>query len=160
MSLRVNSIDSQALTISDIALNGILRDASLLLQDAAIVSPAPLLPTPLVSKEVQFIPAADARLKKKSSSSLYFELYEPLLPDRSAEVYFRWKITDLKTGSLAVNAGPRSAAQYVIPGNVVIPIALKVDTDKLRSGSYEIGIQASDSTGRETEWRTAKFEIK
>jgi hypothetical protein len=83
-----------------------------------------------------------------------------LLADRSVEVYFRLRITDLKTGSLVVNAEPRSAAQYVIPENVVIPIALKADTDKLRNGSYEIGIQASDSTGRETEWRTAKFEIK
>ncbi len=158
--LRVNPIDSQALSISDIALNGILRDASLLLQDVAIVSPAPVLPTPLVSKEVQFIPEAEAKLKKKGSLPLYFEVYEPLLADRSAEVYFRLKITDLKTGSLVVNGEQMSAARYVIPGNVVIPIALKVDTDKLRGGSYELGIQASDSAGRETEWRMAKFEIK
>lgn len=158
--LRVDPIDSHAFTISDIALNGILRDASLLVEEAAFVLPAPALPTPLVSKEVQFIPAADAKLKKKSSSSFYFEIYEPLLADRSVEVYFRLRITDLKTGSLVVNAEPRSAAQYVIPGNVVIPIALKADTDKLRNGSYEIGIQASDSTGRKTGWRTAKFEIK
>lgn len=157
----MDPIDSHAFTISDIALNGILRDASLLVEEASFVLPAPPLPTPLVSKGVQFIPAADAKLKKKSSSSpLYFEIYEPLLADRSVEVYFRLRITDLKTGSLVVNAEPRSAAQYVIPGNVVIPIALKVDTDKLRRGWYEIGIQASDSTGRETEWRTAKFEIK
>ena len=160
MPLRVDSIDSHAFTISDIALNGILRDASLLADEAVFVSPAPVLPNPLVSKEFQFIPAADAKLKKKSSSPLYFEIYEPLLAERSAEVYFRMKITDLKTGSLVVNEEPRSAAQYVTPGNVVIPIALKVETDKLRSGSYEIGIQASDSAGRKTEWRTSKFEIK
>ncbi len=116
--LRVNPIDSQALSISDIALNGILRDASLLLQDVAIVSPAPVLPTPLVSKEVQFIPEAEAKLKKKGSLPLYFEVYEPLLADRSAEVYFRLKITDLKTGSLVVNGEQMSAARYVIPGNV------------------------------------------
>ncbi len=160
MPLRVNPIDDQAFTISDIALNGILRDASLLLQEAAFVSPAPLLPTPLVSKQLQFIPAPDAKVQKGSSSSLYFEIYEPLLADRSAEVHFRIKITDLKTGSLVVNTEPTSGAQYVIPGNEVIPIALRVDTAKLRSGSYEIAIQASDSTGRESEWRTAKFEIK
>jgi len=127
---------------------------------SSFVSPAPLLPTPLVSKQLQFIPAPDAKVQKGSSSSLYFEIYEPLLADRSAEVYFRIKITDLKTGSLVVNTEPTSGAQYVIPGNEVIPIALRVDTAKLRSGSYEIAIQASDSTGRESEWRTAKFEIK
>ena len=160
MHLRVEPIDSQALTISDIALNGILRDASLLLEDAAAVSPAPLLPNPLVSKQVQFIPAPDVKLPKKSSCTLYFEIYEPLLADRDAEVYFRMKITDLKTGSLVLNPKLASAAQYVNPRNVVIPVALKVDTDKLQKGSYEIGIQASDSAGRETEWRMARFEIK
>jgi hypothetical protein len=158
--LRVEAIASQALTISDIALNGILRDASWLLRDAAWVSPAPLVPSPLVSKHAQFIPVPEARLPKKSSLPLYFEIYEPLLADRSAEVYFRMKITDLKDSTVVMNAEPTSAAQCVIPGNVVVPIALKVDTDKLSSGSYKIEVQASDSAGRTTEWRMAKFEIQ
>jgi hypothetical protein len=160
MPLRVRPIDSQALTISDVALNGILRDASWLLRDAASVSPAPLLPAPLVSKHAQFIPVPEARLQKKSSLPLYFEIYEPLLADRSAEVYFRMKITDLKDGTLVMNAGPTNAAECVTPVNVVVPIALKVDTDKLQSGSYKIEIQASDSAGRTTEWRMSKFEIQ
>ena len=160
MPLRVEPIDGQALTISDIALNGILRDASWLLRDAAVVSPAPLVPAPLVSKHAQFIPVPEARLPRKSSLPLYFEIYEPLLADRGAEVSFRMKITDLKDGSLVMNAGPTSAAQCVIPGNVVIPIALNVETDKLQSGSYKIEVQASDSAGRTTEWRMAKFEIQ
>ena len=125
MPLRVEPLDSQTLSISDVALNGTLRDAPWLMREAAEVSPAPLVPAPLVSKQAQFIPAADARLPKKSSLPLYFEIYEPLLTDRSPEVSFRMKITDLKDGSLVVNAGPTSAAQSVIPGNVVIPIALK-----------------------------------
>jgi hypothetical protein len=158
--LRVEPIDSQALSISDIALNGILRDASWVLQDAAVVSPAPLVPAPLVSKQAQFIPVADARLPKKSSLPLYFEIYEPLLADRNPDVSFRMKITNLKDGTLVMNAGPTSTAQSVIPGNVVIPIALKVDTEKLPSGAYKIEIQASDSAGRTTEWRMGKFEIQ
>lgn len=160
MPLRVEPIDGQALTISDIALNGILRDASWLLRDAAMVSPAPLVPSPLVSKHAQFIPVPDARLRKKSSLPLYFEIYEPLLADRGAEVSFRMKITDLKDGTVVMNAGPTSAAECVIPGNVVIPIALNVDTDKLQSGAYKIEVQALDSAGRTTEWRMAKFEIQ
>jgi hypothetical protein len=160
MPLRVEPIDGQALTISDLALNGILRDASWLSREAAWVSPAPLVPSPLVSKHAQFIPVPEARLPKKSSLPLYFEIYEPLLADRGAEVYFRMKITDLRDGSLVMNTGPTSAAQSVTPGNVVIPIALKVDTDKLQSGSYKIEIQASGSAGRTTEWRMSKFEIQ
>jgi hypothetical protein len=160
MPLRVEALDSQALTISDIALNGFLREASWLLPQAAWVSPAPLVPAPLVSKQAQFIPVPEARLPKKSSLPLYFEIYEPLLADRSAQVYFRMRITDLRDGTLAMNTAPTSAAQCVTPGNVVIPIALKVDTDKLQRGSYKIEVQASDSAGRTTEWRMAKFEIQ
>ena len=160
MPLRVEQLDSQALMISDIGLNGILRDASWLLRDAAMVSPAPLVPSPLVSKNAQFIPVPDARLRKKSSLPLYFEVYEPLLAERSVEVYFRMKITDLKNGTLVMNTGPTSTAQCVTPGNVVIPIALNVDTAKLQSGKYQIEVQASDSAGRTTESRVAKFEIR
>ena len=159
MPLRVESIDGQALTISDIALNGILRDASWLLRDAAVVSPEPLVPSPLVSKHAQFIPVPDARLPQKSSLPLYFEVYEPLLADRGIEVSFRMRITDLKNGTVVMNTGPTSAAQCVTPGNVVIPVALNVDTTKLQRGQYKIEIQASDSAGRTTEWRMAKFEI-
>jgi hypothetical protein len=160
MPLRVEPLDGQALTISDLALNGILRDASWLLRDATLVSPAPLVPSPLVSKQAQFIPVPDARLPKKSSLPLYFEIYEPLLADRGAEVYFRMKITDLKDGTLVMNAEPTSAAQCVTPGNVVVPVALNVDTEKFQSGLYKIEVQASDSVGRTTEWRMAKFEIQ
>lgn len=158
--LGVEAIDSQALTISDLALNGFLQDASWLLREATWVSPAPLVPSPLVSKQVQFIPLPDAQIRQKSSLPLYFEIYEPLLADRSTEVSFRMKITDLKDGSVVINAGPTSAADCVTAGNVVIPIALNVDTEKLPSGRYKFEIQASDSAGRTTEWRTAKFEIQ
>jgi hypothetical protein len=160
MPLRVEPIDSQALAISDLAVNGILQDASWLLQEAAWVSPAPLVPAPLVSKHAQFIPVPEARLRAKSSLPLYFEIYEPLLADRSAEVYFRVRITDLKDDTWVMNAGPTSAAQCVTPGNVVIPIALKFDIGKLQSGPYKIEVQASDSAGRTTEWRMAEFEVK
>ena len=70
------------------------------------------------------------------------------------------KITNLKDGTEEVNAGPMSAADFLIPGNVVIPIALKVDTGKLKSGFYRIDIQASDSAGHAAEWRSANFEIQ
>jgi hypothetical protein len=160
MPLRVEAIVSQALAISDIAANGILREASSLLRDAAMVSPLPLVPAPLVSKQTQFIPVPEEKIWKNSSLPVYFEIYDPLPADRTPEVYFRMKITNLKDGAEEANAGPISAADFVTPGSVVIPIALKVDTGKLKSGLYRIDIQASDSVGHAAEWRSAKFEIQ
>jgi hypothetical protein len=160
MPLRVEAIVGQALAISDIAANGILRDASSLLRDAAMVSPLPPVPAPLVSKQTQFIPVPEEKIWKNNSLPLYLEIYDALLADRNPEVYFRMKITNLKDGTEEVNAGPISAAGFVIPGNVVIPIALKVDTGNLRSGFYRIDIQASDSAGHAAERRSANFEIQ
>lgn len=158
--LRVESIDNRSLAISDIALNGIRRDESWLLRDAAQVSPEPLLPSPLISEHAQFILMPEARLRETNPLPLYFEIYEPLLANQNTDVYFHLRITDLKDGKLVMNAGPTSAAQNVTARSVVIPIALNVDTEKLESGNYSLEIQASDSAGRTTEWRMAKFEIQ
>jgi len=160
MPLHVEALDSHALTISDLALNGILRDASWILRDAGLVSPAPLIPSPLISKQAQFIPVPDSRIPQKTSLPIYFEIYEPLLAAQNPEVYFRLKITDLKDNTVVMNTEPTSAAQCVTPGNVVVPIALNVGTDKLPSGEYKLEVQASDSAGRTSEWRMGKFEVQ
>jgi hypothetical protein len=158
--LRVEGFDGRQLTISDVVLAGIARDASWVAREAASVSPAPVIPAPLVSKNVQFFPAVGMSLPRRSPLSLYFEIYEPLLENEKPAVYYRVRIANLKTGSLVMNTGPMSAADWVQPGNVVLPIGLKLATDKLRKGSYRLEVQASDSAGRESEWRQATFTIE
>jgi hypothetical protein len=158
--LRVEGFDGRQLTISDVVLAGIARDASWVAREAASVSPAPVIPAPLVSKNVQFFPAVGMSLPRRSPLSLYFEIYEPLLENEKPAVYYRVRIANLKTGSLVMNTGPMSAADWVQPGNVVLPIGLKLATDKLKKGSYRLEVQASDSAGRESEWRQAIFTIE
>ncbi len=102
----------------------------------------------------------DAHLSKGNPLSVYFEIYEPLLETNKADVFYSVRITDLKTGTLMMNTGHMRAADWVIPGNVVIPIGLKLATEKLGAGSYRLEIQASDSAGRQSEWRQATFVIK
>jgi hypothetical protein len=75
-------------------------------------------------------------------------------------VYYQLRITDLKSGSLVMNTGPMSAADWVVPGNAVIPIGLKIDTEKLKAGTYKLEVQASDSAARQSELRHASFMIK
>ena len=155
----MEAFDGHQLAISDIVLGGIVRDASAGPREAASVYPAPIIPTPLVSKDVQFFPAIDNRVTKHTPVSLYFEIYEPLLETETTAVSFSVKITDLKTNSLVMDTGPMSAANWVLPGNVVIPIGLKLNIEKLKRGSYRLEIQASDSAGRESQWRQATFTI-
>lgn len=158
--LRVQPLDAEALTVSDVVLNNILRDASWIIRDAAKITPYPIVPAPLVSKNVQFLPVADAQLGRQNPLSVYFEIYESLLEASKVDVSYSLKIIDLKTGTLVMNTGPMSAADWVVPGNAVIPIGLKLAIEKLPAGSYKLEIQATDSMGRQTEWRQADFMIK
>ena len=59
-----------------------------------------------------------------------------------------------------MNTGPMSAAKWVIPENLVVPIGLNLDIKKLPIGSYQLEVQASDAAGRHSEWRGAKFNIR
>ena len=158
--IRVQALDAEALTVSDVVLNSILRDASWIVRDAGAVTPDPIIPAPLVSKNVQFLPVADARLPNNNPLSVYFEIYEPLLETNKVDVSYSLKITDLKTGSFVLNTRTMTAADWVLPGNAVIPIGLKLAIDRLPKGSYRLEIQATDSAGRQTDWRQANFTIQ
>jgi len=157
--LRVEPLDGNGIAVSDLALNSILRDASWIVRDATKVTPAPLIPMPLVSKNVQFLPAPNAKLWKNNPLSLYFEIY-PRLEREAVRVSYRLRITDLKSGAIVMDTELISAADFVVPGNSVVRIGLTLDTSKLGPSLYRLEIQASDSAGRESGWRTANFNIQ
>ena len=162
MPLRVGSLDPQRLLISDLVVANVIRGLSWVLRDAASVSPSPVIPTPLVSKDLQYFPdlGNPSRLPKHAPLYLYFEVYQPTSETQATAVFYQLRITNLKTGSLVMNTGPMSTADWIVPGNPVIPIGLKVATEKLHKGSYRLEIQATDSAGRQTDWRQAKFTIQ
>lgn len=59
-----------------------------------------------------------------------------------------------------MNTEAISAADFAGPENGVVPIGLKLDTNALKPSSYRLEVQASDSAGRESEWRAANFNIQ
>jgi hypothetical protein len=158
--LYVQAFDGNQLTISDVVLGGILQDASRVPREAASVYPAPINPTPLVSKHVQFFPAIDADMPRHTPVSLYFEIYDPPLETNEPAIYYNVKITDLRTNTLVMNTGPMSAADWVLPENAVIPIGLQLDIEKLKAGTFRLEVRASDAAGRQTPWRQATFTIQ
>ena len=160
LPLHIRSFNSQDLTISDVVPAGIARDSSWVLAEAASVSPFPVVPSPLVSRNIQFFPELDPTLRKGAPLTVYFEIYEPALQVQAASLFCEVRITDLKTGSSVLNTGPMSANKWLIPGNGAVPIGLKLDTGKFKKGSYRVEVQASDSGGRESGWRGANFSIQ
>lgn len=160
--LRVGSLDPQRLLISDLVVASVLRGVSWVLRDAASVSPSPVTPTPLVSKDVQYISdlGNPSRLPKHAPLYVYFEVYQPTSDTQATAIFYQVRITNLKTGSLVMNTGPMSTVDWVVPSNPVIPIGVKVATEKLPKGSYRLEIQVFDSSGQETAWRQANFNIQ
>jgi hypothetical protein len=160
LPLHVPAFNSKDLNMSDIVPAGIARDSSWVLAEATSVSPFPINPTPLVSKSLQFFPEPDPILRRGTPLTLYFEIYESALQAQIPSLFCAVRITDLKTGSPVLLTGPLSANKWLIPGNAAVPIGLKVDTAKLKKGSYQVEVQASDSAGRESGWQAAKFDIQ
>ncbi len=172
--LQVRPLDSNSLNVSDLAVNSVLLDAALIVRLATAVTPNPLVPAPLVSKmvtltpvptapplvqDVQFLPFPYAQAWKGTPIPLYFEIYKPVPDTDDSEIYYRMRIADLKTGATVMETEPISAADFVVPGNGVVPIGLKLDTSTLQPSAYRLEVQASDSAGHESEWRSANFTI-
>ena len=158
--ITVGRYDGKQLAISSVVLCKRFRESVVASQEEAAVNLAPKL-VPLVSNAIEFTPAGDTRFRKGEPLFAYFEVYEPLLAGTPATtVQTRLRVTDTRTGELRVDTGLQSATSEMTPGKTVIPIAERIAVNKLPAGSYELEVQASDSAGKTTVWRTANFTVE
>jgi len=145
--------------ISDVAANSPLNKPNL---PGAWGQKLPGDYRPLVSKDVEFKPTADTQFKKGGTLYTYFEIYEPSLVEGQspATVQIRMRIVDLKTGDAITDSEPISAAPYMKAGRSIIPVGRGMDISKLPIGSYRLDVQATDSTGKSTAWRSTNFTVE
>jgi hypothetical protein len=163
----VDAYDRKELAISAVTLCKKIQDASAYSSPTRAKLPGtwtakmPGNYLPLVSKDMEFKPTANTRFKKGETLYTYFEVYEPSLGGQSpATVQIQVRIVDLRTGEVKSDSQPISATPYLKEGSPVIPIGRGIDISKLPNGSYRLDVQASDSTGKSTAWRTANFTIE
>jgi hypothetical protein len=159
MPLTVEKHEGKELALSSVILCNRYRDAHVAAVERAAANLAPQY-VPLVSKNVEVTPDGDTRFNKGQLLIPYFEIYEPLLASASATtVQAHFRIVETKGGQLrddfSVDAQP-----YEQPGKAVIPMTREVLTDKMPKGAYRLEVQANDSAGRSTPWRTAEFTIE
>ena len=110
---------------------------------------------------MEFKPTANTRFKKGETLYTYFEVYEPLLAEQSqATVQIKMRVVDLKTGDVMSDSQRISTTPYVKAGSPVIPIGRGIDISKLPKGSYRLDVQANDSTGKTTPWRSVNFTVE
>jgi hypothetical protein len=159
-SLVIDPYGGKQLALSSIALGGRLRAVKRADQGA---SPGEFAPqySPLVSRGIQLTPATDATFKKGRQLIAYFEVYEPLLvgASTSPSVVARIRILDANTGNVIKDFPPVDTAPYEQAGSPKIPIMRQIPFDQLPKGAYRLEVQATDSAGGSTPWRTATFTV-
>ena len=116
---------------------------------------------PLVTQGLEVIPAASNHFKKNDTTAIYVEAYDPLLTGPNPpKIGLQLKIIDRKTGEDKINAGVADTSSAVKAGNPVVPLGLKLPTDKLAPGSYRVELVAIDSAGNRTKVSSADFELE
>jgi hypothetical protein len=157
--LHIESYDGKGLGISSVMLCKRFRDAHVAAVERAAASFAPQY-IPLVSKAIEVTPAGDTGFKRGQVLMPYVEIYEPLLataPATGVQAHFR--VFEAKTAQMrddfTVDGHP-----FEGPGALVIPVTWEILTDKVPKGAYRLEVQATDSAGGSTPWRTADFTIE
>jgi hypothetical protein len=115
----------------------------------------------LASKGVQLMPTANSQFNRDELLYFYFEMFEPQSPHPpSPSVQAHLRIVDTKTGEIEREMQPVDATPYTFPGSPVIPLEAGIDISNLRSGTYRLDVQATDSAGQSTPWHAANFTIE
>jgi hypothetical protein len=158
--LNIGKHDDNELTLSSVMLCNRFRDAHVAAAEAAAANFAPQY-FPLVSKDIQVTPTGDTRFKRGEPLIAYFEVYEPLLAARpTTAVQGHVQIVNAKTGEMAKDFPKVDVMSYQRPGTRIFPVAREIPIDKLPKGAYRVEVQATDSAGRSTVWRSANFTVE
>jgi hypothetical protein len=165
MGLTVDRRDSNSLAISAISLCKQIDELPIKQSSAKLLGnwtdKSSRSYVPLVSNGIEFKATGNTNFKKGEILYVYFEVSEPLLgvePSTTVEVQMR--VVDLKTSEVKSDPQLIGATPYVKPGNPVIPIGRGINISALPNGSYRLDVRATDSTGRNTDWRSAKFTVE
>ena len=136
---------------------------SLRLRNLVVASPPNLAESdsPFLSRDVVFTPESRSRYKNGELVNVFFQLYDAQIlaqPPPTIQVHMR--IVSVENGASIADFDPVDAAPYARPGVAVISIARGIKLNHLPVGSYHFEVQATDSTGKNTEWSAASFAIE
>jgi VWFA-related protein len=115
---------------------------------------------PLVYRGTEIVPTADYHFDRGTPFTVYLEVYEPLLKSAHLpKINLALRIIDKKTGKATVDLSITDTASSIHEGNPVVPMALKVPSDKLDPGAYQLQLRAMDSAGNVSVARAAEFVV-
>ena len=156
--LNIDRYDSKQFGLSSLVLSDNVHRAT----DVGSDLDAVLLEghTPLIASGYQFTPIAVYRFKTTEHAALYAEIYEPHTSDKPLPVVgVEVRVLDRKTQEVKEDSGMINAGPAIRAGNPVVPLGLKLPTEKLTPGAYRVEVKAIDSLGGE-KTRSADFDMQ
>jgi len=155
--LKIENPDPAQIALSNIALARRVRKLPNAPADIAEQIAANDLP--LLSKDVEFSPAADLHFRQNEILYPYFEIYDPLAGSSETSIQAHLVILDANTGKIKTDFEPVDASTYLTAGRKIIPIGRGISLSALDPGSYELRVRAMDAAGTSTSWRSAHFTV-
>ncbi len=157
--LNIENYDGKGFALSSLMLSKRFRDAHVAATEASAANFAPQY-VPLVSKGMQVTPAGDTDFKTEEPLIPYFEIYVPhAAGEPTTQIQVHLRIVDAKNSAIVKDFPSVDVAPYSLPVRTTVPIAREVPIPTLSKGPYRLEVQATDSAGRTTPWRTASFTI-
>src|ERR1700691_131279 len=102
----------------------------------------------MIVQGVELTPSGSNHFKRTDRVVLYAQIYDPSLSDPNPPLWgCRYVIIDQKTGKQVLSTCLFSVTPYVLKGNPVVPLALKVPVDTFPPGEYSLEMQSGDAGG-------------
>jgi VWFA-related protein len=157
--LNVDPYDGKTMAMSGVALSQNVKPVGQLdaAQDEALLQGK----TSLIAQGMQIVPTGTSQFKKGSTVVAYLEVYDPSLADaKPPGVGVRLRVLDRKTGEQKEDSGLVNMAKAIQPGNAMIPVGLRLPTDKLAAGAYRLELSAADTAGHKAGVRSTDFDLE
>ncbi len=155
LPLTIQQYDSGQLNLSDIALSRRVRALS----NDETQNPNQSY-APLISKNVEFIPASKAQFWPTDTLFAYFEIDDPLVAGQpKTKVQANMRTVDTQSGAVVDSFAPVDTTTYTQAGSSVIAVGRGVLLNRLPPGNYRLEVQASNAQGKSTPWRSADFTV-
>jgi VWFA-related protein len=155
--LTIDAWDGRHLAISGIALSSGARKVADLTSD---LDPSMLEGhKDLIAASLEISPSGSNRFRGAAPCVGYLEINEPLLagPNPPA-INLEIRVLDRQTGEQK-EARTLGTADFVRPGNPVVPVLLRAPIASLPQGSYVLEVKALRSPGEDTVVRTVEFAV-
>jgi hypothetical protein len=150
MPLAVDSWTPGKLALSSIVLSREIHPAA----DLGL-GPLTVGRTPLVAETTQVVPSGSTHFRKTEAGWFYFEVYD----SDPSSVRLRVRVLDKSTGQSRWDSGVTRLPVPANGGKPSLSASSRLPFDLLTTGSYELEITASDSTGT-TATRSTNFDLQ